>query len=114
MYDPDAYDPTRSVTEHERAIRFFTDREHARAVFSDYLNSDPPRRTILFFQGDGGNGKSLLLKWLSRHCYSGFQAGDTTPPAGAKVIPYAYLDFGLKKQDKGDPRDVVHGLKMLR
>src|SRR3712207_6895457 len=29
-------------------------------------------------------------------------------------IPYAYLDFGLRTQDKGDPKDGFYGLLMLR
>jgi hypothetical protein len=32
------------------------------------LNNEPPPTPILFFHGDGGNGKSLLLKLLREKC----------------------------------------------
>ena len=45
MSSPDAYDPNDSVTDPNHAIRFFTDREHARSVFAEYLESPHPSRT---------------------------------------------------------------------
>ena len=51
-----------SVTEGHHALALFTDRRDAIRRFCEYLNDDPPPSRILFFHGDGGNGKSLLLK----------------------------------------------------
>jgi predicted ATPase len=55
--------PTR-ITEHDRALALFTDRMHERRLFLRYLHAEPPHEQMLFFHGDGGNGKSLLLKLL--------------------------------------------------
>jgi len=40
-------------------------------LFTEYLN-EPPRERILCFYGDGGNGKSLLLKFLREKCSKQF------------------------------------------
>ncbi len=57
-----------SVTEGSRALDLFTDRRFLTRHFLEYLNDDPPREKILFFHGDGGNGKSLLLRYLRNRC----------------------------------------------
>ncbi len=57
--------------EHEtesRKLQLFTDRHKFTRLFAEYLNDDPPRSTILYWHGDGGNGKSLLLKFLRENC----------------------------------------------
>jgi hypothetical protein len=61
-----------SVTEGDRALQLFTDRHEAIRRFAEYLNDDPPKKQILFFYGDGGNGKSLLLKHLRERCCKRF------------------------------------------
>ena len=59
----------RTITQGDRALRLFADRMPERRLFASYLHDDPPRRTLLFFHGDGGNGKSLLLRLLRlRYC----------------------------------------------
>lgn len=57
-----------SVTQEWRALQFFTDRYPLTRHFAAYLNDEPPRHTILFFYGDGGNRKSLLLRYLRERC----------------------------------------------
>ena len=56
--------PNRSVTEGEAALELFTNRDSAIRLFAEYVHHDPPRDDILFFHGAGGNGKTLLLKFL--------------------------------------------------
>ncbi|MEP0913049.1 tetratricopeptide repeat protein [Leptolyngbya sp. GB1-A1] len=57
-----------SVTEGDRALKLFTDRIEFVRLFTQALNDEPPGKQILFFYGDGGNGKSLLLKFLRQQC----------------------------------------------
>jgi hypothetical protein len=56
-----------SLTKVNRALQHFTDRHELTKRFAEYLNDEPPPDKILFFYGDGGNGKSLLLKFLLNH-----------------------------------------------
>jgi hypothetical protein len=51
-----------------RKLQLFTDRHKFTRLFAEYLNENPPRSTILYLYGDGGNGKSLLLKFLRENC----------------------------------------------
>jgi len=69
-------DPTSqkaSLTQLNLALRHFTDRHELTLRFAEYLNDDEldPHK-ILFFYGDGGNGKSLLLKFLLENCCKRF------------------------------------------
>lgn len=61
-----------TVTEGDQALLLFTDRYELTRLFAEYLNEELPRKTILFFHGDGGNGKSLLLKFLRQRCCKRF------------------------------------------
>lgn len=56
-----------------RKLQLFTDRHKFTRMFAEYLNNDPPRSTILYLHGDGGNGKSLLLKFLRENCCKSLQ-----------------------------------------
>lgn len=56
----------------DRKLELFTDRYEFTKLFAEYLNDDPPRQKILYFHGDGGNGKSLLLKFLRIQCCKRF------------------------------------------
>ncbi len=53
-----------TITEGWRALELFTNRYTPIREFLTYVNDERPRRSILFFHGDGGNGKSLLLRVL--------------------------------------------------
>lgn len=55
-----------------RKLQLFTDRHKFTRLFAEYINEDPPRSTILYLHGDGGNGKSLLLKFLRENFSSLF------------------------------------------
>ncbi len=50
-----------TITEGWRALDLFTNRYEACRHFLSYVNDEPSRSSILYFHGDGGNGKSLLL-----------------------------------------------------
>jgi hypothetical protein len=118
-----------SVTDPWHAIAFFTDRYEAIRLFMSYLNDDPPRERILFFYGDGGNGKSLLLRFLRERCLWRLRIDDwadaqTTPDeqfvarleqaTDAALVPSALLDFGMQPHGDNQPQDVFYGLLMLR
>jgi hypothetical protein len=61
-----------NLTEGNRALQLFTDRNEFTKRFAEYLNDDPPPEKILFFHGEGGNGKTLLLKFLREKCCKRF------------------------------------------
>ncbi len=118
----------------DRKLQLFTDRHEFTRRFAFYLNEDPPREQILYFFGDGGNGKSLLLKHLQFHCCKRFppevwQRLRQIPEANAAEIakfvrnaaPKTYTsipsvthDFGLISIKEDKPQDRFYGLLMLR
>ena len=60
-----------SMTGIERVLDLFANRIAERRHFAAYLNDQPPQNKILFFHGDGGNGKSWLLRLLKeRYCHT--------------------------------------------
>ncbi len=118
------------LTEGNRALQLFTDRDEFTRQFAGYLNDGLPPEKILFFHGEGGNGKSLLLKFLREKCCKRFSPQvwselkflpdkavadfvekietDFTP------VPCSFLDFGQNAVEDDRPRDRFHGLLMLR
>ncbi len=118
----------------DRKLQLFTDRHEFTRRFAFYLNEDPPREQILYFFGDGGNGKSLLLKHLEYHCCKKFppqvwqqlralpeskaaEVADFVRNAEAKTytpIPVVRHDFGLIPIKEDKPQDRFYGLLMLR
>jgi tetratricopeptide (TPR) repeat protein len=126
----DVMNVPQSVTEGEKALKLFTDRHEFIRLFSQYLNDDIPQEKILFFYGDGGNGKSLLLKFLRQNCCKYFSRevwqqikdeSDTEFVARFKnnqnrnhtAIPSVLIDFS---QTIGieSAQDPFYGLLMLR
>ena len=126
----DNLDQTTSITDYERVLDLFTDRIQELRLFASYLNDDPPRNTILFFHGDGGNGKSWLLRLLrERYCrrlepkfwthVKELQNGNDFTQQfencqDAVAIPCAYLDFADKGRAEQNPREDYYGLLLLR
>ncbi|WP_157817875.1 hypothetical protein [Candidatus Thiodictyon syntrophicum] len=86
-----------SITAHDRALPLFADRLAERRRFLRYLHAAPPRERMLFFHGDGGNGKSLLLKLLMQGYCRRLPAAD-----------WARLDASA------DDRACVTGYQVLR
>jgi hypothetical protein len=96
-----------SITEGRRALGHFVNRDEAIERFRGLLVDDPPRNAILFFYGDGGNGKSLLLRLLSQYGCSRPYPPDRGYAVEALIreptpVPHAFLDFGLPAS--GDQR----------
>ncbi|MGB7893260.1 MAG: hypothetical protein WCF82_15330, partial [Microcoleus sp.] len=118
----------------DRQLQLFTDRHEFTRRFAFYLNEDPPREQILYFYGDGGNGKSLLLKHLQVNCCKRFspqvwqqwralpeeraaEVADFVRSAEPKTytpIPAVRHDFGLISIKEDKPQDRFYGLLMLR
>src|ERR1022692_881254 len=53
---------------HDRSLELFCDRYEVIAHFVSLINDDPPPRRLLYLHGLGGNGKSLLLRFLAARC----------------------------------------------
>jgi len=53
---------------HDRSLELFCDRHEVIAHFVSLVNDDPPPRRVLYLHGLGGNGKSLLLRFLAARC----------------------------------------------
>jgi len=118
----------------DRQLELFTGRHEFTRRFAFYLNEDPPREQILYFYGDGGNGKSLLLKHLQVNCCKRFspqvwqqwralpesQAAEVADfvrhaePKTYTPIPAVRHDFGLIPIKEDKPQDRFYGLLMLR
>ncbi|MEG4120718.1 hypothetical protein QUA43_25020 [Microcoleus sp. N9_B4] len=119
----------------DRKLELFTGRHEFTRLFAIYLNEDPPREQILYFYGDGGNGKSLLLRHLEVNCCKRFspqvwqQWGALPEERAAEVanfvrhpepktytpIPVVRHNFALGSSIKEDkPQDKFYGLLMLR
>lgn len=123
-----------SITEGNRALQLFTDRHELTKLFAEYLNDDkPPCEKILLFHGDGGNGKSLLLKFLLENCCKRFPADiwqqlKAKPPAEVadfiqnvtdwecdfKQLPAVLHDFDEQPIGDNRPQDRFYGLLMLQ
>ena len=123
----------RSITEGNRALELFTNREGLVRIFATYINDDPSPEKILFFHGDGGNGKSLLLKFLLTKCCKRFRSDiwqeELKPKTDVEVaeyitqkaddwdfteVPAVLHDFGLRLPGEEQPQDLFYGLLMLR
>lgn len=119
-----------SVTEGDRALALFTDRHEFARLFAECLN-EPPQKHILFFYGAGGNGKSLLLRYLQQKCCKRFlpdtwqqvkersdgelaqfiehsRAGDN-----CVEVPSVLIDFAQTRVNER-PQDPFYGLLLLR
>lgn len=124
-----------SITESSRAMRLFTDRHDAIKHFAALLNDDlaadqPTPEKVLFFHGDGGNGKSLLLRFLRERCckrlsIAGWQyisvldgeefVAHLTDAEEATEVPTAAIDFGSGPAlAEGSIQDVPVALLQLR
>jgi tetratricopeptide (TPR) repeat protein len=118
-----------SVTEGQRALELFTDRHRVLRLFLSYLNDSPPRDKILFLHGDGGNGKSLLLRFLKEYCCRSFDAKEwqrlqsvtdaelvdsIKQASSSSHVPAAYLDFKMEPIGEDRPLEGFSAIMMLR
>lgn len=120
---------TTSITSESLALQHFTDRYPLTRLFAHYLNDSQPRGKILFFYGDGGNGKSLLLRYLRERCCKRLRSDNwaylvTLPDEefvanfevaeDAEAVPWAMLDFGMQPRGNDRPQEPFSALLMLR
>jgi tetratricopeptide (TPR) repeat protein len=97
-----------SITEGWRTLDLFTNRFNLIRIFTSYLNEYPSQERILFLYGEGGNGKSLLLKFFEEYCCKYIDARNwewikSKPEdefieliknvSGAEDVPSALIDF---------------------
>ncbi|NJO80482.1 MAG: hypothetical protein HC827_19565 [Cyanobacteria bacterium RM1_2_2] len=118
-----------TVTDGDRALDLFVDRVGFTRLLAEQLN-DPVTGQILYFYGDGGNGKSLLLKYLRQRICKQFlphvwqfrkvqsdaklaQFIETAPVDTYARVPAVLHDFGLVSPFK-QPKDSFYGLLLLR
>ena len=129
--EDDLLEPS-SITAGDRALALFTDRYELTRLFVERLNDDPAPQNILFFYGEGGNGKSLLLKYLRQKvCKQLISPTDWAKvkakpdaelaaivtrlkPGTYHPVPTAFLDFGSKPLGDVQPQDRFFGLLTLR
>jgi tetratricopeptide (TPR) repeat protein len=118
-----------SITEGWRAFDLFTDRHDLIRAFTSYLNEPPTPERIIFFYGEGGNGKSLLLKFLQEHCCKYIDPRnwewvksksdsefleDLKNISGAEDVPAAAIDFNPGPGGDDSIQDPISALLTLR
>lgn len=115
-----------------RQLELFIGRNKLRRLFAEYLNNQPCHKTILYLYGGGGNGKSLLLKFLQEKCcyhldvetWSRLKSQDNAVVAETissvkhrqevTEVPSVMLDFAQQPRGEEQPQDPFYGLLMLR
>ncbi|MFQ5859539.1 MAG: hypothetical protein ACE5LU_28405, partial [Anaerolineae bacterium] len=118
-----------TITEGSRALDLFTDRGELLRLFCLRLHAEPPEERILFFYGAGGNGKSLLLRYLRERVCKRLRPEDwewvraipdderfqqhIEQAADATPVPWTWLDFGAPSQGESRPREPFYALLML-
>ena len=110
-------------------IRLFVDRHGPCRDFAARINVDPPRPSIQFFVGAGGNGKSTLLRTLRDLCCYRLTADQWAKVAGyddafflealraapgARKVPVAFLDLGAQPHGVNRPQEPLGALFMLK
>ncbi|MBF2048828.1 MAG: hypothetical protein IGS54_15945 [Elainella sp. C42_A2020_010] len=119
-----------SLTEGDRALSLFTDRYEFTRLFVELLHQEPASEQLLFLHGDGGNGKSLLLRHLRERCCKRLAAEQWQQQRGRSDAELAHLIENLRPtefipvpavlHDFGQsigidrPQDPFYGLLMLR
>lgn len=118
-----------SFTEYKHALELFRDRYHLIRLFSTYLHEPTQTNNIIFFSGEGGNGKSLLLRFLQEHCCkllleNGWEfikklsdeefTSNLIDAENTEKIPFASLEFGAQPFIDGDSKDCFSALILLR
>ena len=107
-------------------LKRFIDRHALTRYFVKYIQSNPTPEKILYFQGEGGNGKSFLLDFLEFHCckqlpanvWEKIQQEEKFSQAiftyQDRSLPVVKHDFAVPDRDVDRPLDPYYGLLMLR
>jgi tetratricopeptide (TPR) repeat protein len=111
-----------------RKLDLFTNRYSAIRKFVSLLNTDPPEGGVLYYHGEGGNGKSLLLKFLRSYCTKRFlpenweYIKDVTDEEfvshvkyaeDVEGIPHVLIDFGMQPAGDSRPQEPFSALLMV-
>jgi ADP-ribosylglycohydrolase/tetratricopeptide (TPR) repeat protein len=114
---------------HDRSLELFYDRDEVIGRFVALINEDPPPRRVLYLHGLGGNGKSLLLRYLAARCCVRVPQGEwermRRMPAAelagalsrvpkAAHVPVARIDFGARPVGENRPQECFSALFMLK
>ena len=91
--------PKGTLTEPSRALALFTDRTDALRLFAGRTHADPAVEKVIFFYGDGGNGKTLLLRWLQAN------ACKLLPPRTWERVRAIGDDAAFRRDAGGDRAD---------
>lgn len=117
-----------SITAPRGAVKYFTNRRGSIRRFAEYLN-DSPHNRILYFHGDGGNGKTLLLRYLRQHCCKRLSAdgweyvrsmeGDAFIDNIVHAVDYTHvpssmIDFGAEPRGEYRPKEAFSALLKMR
>src|SRR5262249_55068953 len=117
------------VVAHDRSLELFFDRFEVIARFAALINEDPAPRRLLYLHGLGGNGKSLLLRYLATRCCVRLppkewervrRLPDAELPvalagvAKATRVPVARIDFGARPVGENRPQECFSALFMLK
>ena len=128
---------TGSGGEIRRALQHFTNRRNAIRHFAGYLNDDPATEKILFFHGDGGNGKTILLRFLKEKCCKRLDADNwervkslegedfienfagavdcaEAPFTLPSTLPSTLIDFGMEPRGECRPKEAFSALMKMR
>jgi tetratricopeptide (TPR) repeat protein len=92
-----------SITEGSRALRLFTDRHQLIQEFARALHEDDALGKILIFHGGGGNGKSLLIRFLQAYACKRFHRWQEL-----RQQPDAEIAHRLKEERSFDPMPVAN------
>jgi ADP-ribosylglycohydrolase len=118
-----------SAVAHDRSLELFFDRYEVIARFVSLINEDPPPRQVLYLHGLGGNGKSLLLRFLAARCcvrltpaewgrVRGLPTEELPTALGsiakAAQVPVARIDFGARPVGENRPQECFSALFMLK
>ena len=118
-----------SAVAHDRSLELFCDRFEVIARFLSLINDDPPPRRLLYLYGLGGNGKSLLLRYLAARCCVRLPPGEwdrvrRLPEAEVPAelggiakpakVPVACIDFGARPVGENRPQECFSALFMLK
>src|SRR6266536_3661058 len=118
-----------SAVAHDRSLELFCDGFEVIAHCVSLVNDDPPPRRLLYLCGMGGNGKSLLLRYLQARCCVRLPPGEWARlrrlpeaelpgalggAAKAAAVPVAWIDFGARPAGENRPQECFSALFMLK
>ena len=118
-----------SVAEGVRALDLFTDRVDFMRLFLSHISSASPPERILFLYGEGGIGKSLLMRFLYRNCCKALHPSnlkwvienrlhrlpeELRDAQGARAVPAVFLNFSTSASSSEDFTRPFEALTSIR